>query len=197
MKTCPKCQNEHQLPGTYCSRKCANSRQWTAAINARRSRSVKRNYKINGYPEHPPLSVDALIRRKETFAAKRDAAPFEELSRDSKKARILKEQNFVCRKCGIKDWCGEPLMLQLEHKDGDNQNDSRENLECLCPNCHSQTPTFGSKNQKKRNRISDDTLLSALRRHPKSIASALKECGMTPRGKNYVRVNRLIEKHLI
>jgi len=30
MKQCPKCGTEHEKPGTYCSRKCANSRQWTS-----------------------------------------------------------------------------------------------------------------------------------------------------------------------
>lgn len=28
-KTCPKCGTEHSKPGTFCSRVCANSRQWT------------------------------------------------------------------------------------------------------------------------------------------------------------------------
>jgi len=29
MKTCPKCGTEHSKPGKFCSRACANSRQWT------------------------------------------------------------------------------------------------------------------------------------------------------------------------
>lgn len=29
MKTCPKCGTEHKKPGTFCSRACANSREWT------------------------------------------------------------------------------------------------------------------------------------------------------------------------
>ena len=28
-KICPKCDTEHTKPGKFCSRKCANSRQWT------------------------------------------------------------------------------------------------------------------------------------------------------------------------
>lgn len=30
-KTCPKCGIEHEKPGKFCSRTCANSRQWTDA----------------------------------------------------------------------------------------------------------------------------------------------------------------------
>jgi len=29
MKSCPKCGKEHNKPGIFCSRPCANSRQWT------------------------------------------------------------------------------------------------------------------------------------------------------------------------
>jgi len=29
MKDCPKCGNKHNKPGKFCSRACANSRQWT------------------------------------------------------------------------------------------------------------------------------------------------------------------------
>jgi hypothetical protein len=55
-----------------------------------------------------------------------------------------------CSKCGIgPEWQGEPLSLQLDHIDGNRHNNARENLRLLCPNCHSQTPTFGSKRAKK------------------------------------------------
>jgi 5-methylcytosine-specific restriction endonuclease McrA len=37
--------------------------------------------------------------------------------------------------------------LQLEHKDGNSENNKPENLCLLCPNCHSQTPTYGAKNK--------------------------------------------------
>lgn len=43
-------------------------------------------------------------------------------------------------------WNGEKLVLQIDHKDGDFLNNRLENLRFLCPNCHSQTETFGAKN---------------------------------------------------
>lgn len=52
-----------------------------------------------------------------------------------------------CSVCKIVDWQEQPLTLELEHKDGNSDNNSKENLCLLCPNCHSQTPTFKAKNK--------------------------------------------------
>lgn len=43
-------------------------------------------------------------------------------------------------------WNTKPLCLQLEHIDGNSDNNKLNNLQLLCPNCHSQTPTWGAKN---------------------------------------------------
>jgi len=45
MKICPKCNTEHEKPGTFCSRKCANSRVFTEETNKRRGDSVSNSYK--------------------------------------------------------------------------------------------------------------------------------------------------------
>jgi 5-methylcytosine-specific restriction endonuclease McrA len=39
------------------------------------------------------------------------------------------------------------VPIQLEHKDGDSNNNKIDNLELLCPNCHSLTDTFGYLNK--------------------------------------------------
>lgn len=43
------------------------------------------------------------------------------------------------------EWQGRPLVLQLDHRDGDWSNHTKENLRFLCPNCHSQTETYGKR----------------------------------------------------
>ena len=54
-----------------------------------------------------------------------------------------------CELCGIgNSWNGKKLSMQLDHIDGNPRNHSLQNLRILCPNCHSQTETFGSKNIK-------------------------------------------------
>ena len=68
------------------------------------------------------------------------------------KDRLIKEglKENKCEICGISEWQGKKLVCQLHHKDGNNKNNNLENLQMLCPNCHSQTENFcGSANEKK------------------------------------------------
>lgn len=55
---------------------------------------------------------------------------------------------YKCAICGITEWQGKNLSLELDHINGINNDNRLENLRFLCPNCHSQTITYGSKNQK-------------------------------------------------
>ena len=61
--------------------------------------------------------------------------------------RLIEEgiKQYICEECDIKDWSGKPLTLELDHIDGNSTNHRLENLRMICPNCHSQTPTFRNK----------------------------------------------------
>lgn len=61
---------------------------------------------------------------------------------------LLKESNYSCEECGwnkINTKLGFS-PLQIHHKDGNYKNNKRDNLQVLCPNCHSLTNNFGSLN---------------------------------------------------
>lgn len=60
-------------------------------------------------------------------------------------------KKYICEKCGVGcTYNSLPLTLQLHHKNGESLDFRIENLEVLCPNCHSQTHNWGSKNVKSR-----------------------------------------------
>jgi hypothetical protein len=67
------------------------------------------------------------------------------------KARLVKLGLLadVCATCGATEWLGRPLSLQLHHRNGDPDDNRLENLQLLCPNCHSLTDNWGGRNKRR------------------------------------------------
>jgi 5-methylcytosine-specific restriction endonuclease McrA len=102
---------------------------------------------------------------------------------------------YCCSKCGISDWCGEKISLELHHINGDNSDHRLENLTFLCPNCHSQTENWRGKSNlnKSGQKVSDDELLNII---PKSssIRQVCIKAGISGRGGNHPRIRKLIRQ---
>ena len=61
--------------------------------------------------------------------------------------RALEEKyGCKCSRCQITDYYNEPIVLEVDHIDGNSNNNTIKNLRLLCPNCHSQTPTYKNRN---------------------------------------------------
>lgn len=69
---------------------------------------------------------------------------------------LLKKVNYKCQKCGWSEMnpVTKRIPLEIHHVDGDYRNCKEDNLEVLCPNCHSLTPNFGSLNKEGRGELS-------------------------------------------
>jgi|SRR5580700_406856 hypothetical protein len=67
------------------------------------------------------------------------------------KARLVGEGLLKnrCQSCGLASWREKPLNMHLDHINGVRNDNRLENLRMLCPNCHSQTPTYGGRNLKR------------------------------------------------
>lgn len=74
-------------------------------------------------------------------------------SRGNLKRRLIQEGLLEerCSECGIGNtWNGHPLVLVLDHINGDPNDNRLENLRLLCPNCNSQTGTFCRPHKSKK-----------------------------------------------
>jgi endogenous inhibitor of DNA gyrase (YacG/DUF329 family) len=68
------------------------------------------------------------------------------------KQYVIETRGHKCEDCGNTEWKKQPILLELEHIDGDFGNNKIENLKLLCLNCHGMTPTYRSKNRMGRPR---------------------------------------------
>jgi hypothetical protein len=75
-----------------------------------------------------------------------------EYSSNKLRKRLISEgiKEHKCECCGLNEWLGEPIPLELDHINGDHYNNILENLKILCPNCHAKTPTYRGKNKKSK-----------------------------------------------
>jgi hypothetical protein len=192
-----KCKISHDGKygsGKFCSRSCSNTRDRPLSVRDKISTSLSGRE----YPDRPPLSLAARerFRQKQKHVAllKSLDHDFESLGFSRQRKIIIHEQNGQCNKCGINKWFEKDITLEIEHKDGNHQNNKRNNMEALCPNCHSITDTWRGRNKNSmKNNVSDEEMIIALT-GSKTIRQALLSLGLAAKGGNYNRAKKLLLK---
>ena len=114
------------------------------------------------------------------------------------KNRLMSNPSFEhkCELCSTKEWYDpfesktKPVNLELDHINGNERDNRKENLRLICSNCHSFTPTYKGRNINKgikngEKRISDEVLIEQLK--TKNIRQTLISVGMSASGENYER----------
>lgn len=100
--------------------------------------SYKRNYNFN----NKKMPIEEILVENSNYA-----------NRERLKIRLIKEgiKEYKCEnpECGLSEWHGKPISLQLHHINGVHNDNRIENLMLLCPNCHSQTDTYAGKNSNR------------------------------------------------
>ena len=100
---------------------------------------------------------DKAVERSELIA-REWRIPLDDLLINDRKTgrRHLKKRLFgagllqdFCHECGLREWRGQRLPLELHHVNGAPNDNRLQNLTLLCPNCHSLTPNYCGKNKKR------------------------------------------------
>jgi hypothetical protein len=150
-KKCPKCSKEHNKSGKFCSRSCANSKVFSEESREKKRQASLRYWKNNPIDESKKLLLAELSPNStNNYLIRLFEQTWEETSIWSKRIRVILEQDGKCNRCGITHWQGQRITLEYEHKDGNHDNNNRDNVECLCPNCHSLTNTWRGRNNRIR-----------------------------------------------
>jgi hypothetical protein len=68
-------------------------------------------------------------------------------TRETIRKYIAKARGYKCEHCGVSEWNNKPITLIVDHIDGNAGNNDPTNIQLLCPNCNSQTSTFGGRNK--------------------------------------------------
>lgn len=83
-------------------------------------------------------------RKKETFTKIENG---EKVFHTKYKQYILFKRGHKCEMCGLTEWGGKPILLILDHIDGNSDNCNLENLRVICSNCDTLTPTYKGRNK--------------------------------------------------
>lgn len=159
---CENCNSEHDGSygsGRFCSTKCSRGFSTKGKRKEINEKVSKRMKEIKGHLNAKPFKKGSDSRRHTFTEEDRKKASskliekhkdifygdFDKLSKSLKRKRLIEECEGKCIECGIDKWNGDSITLELHHKDGNNKNNIKSNLEMLCPNCHSLTDTFRNK----------------------------------------------------
>lgn len=145
-RTCEKTLNYADKRKEFCNRSCA-----ATYTNQRYPKRKK-----EGFCEtcNEPVArrrkycQRCLPAGRAAHAASRLANDFVKIKTDPTRKRLLiRIRGHQCETCGRKTWCGEKIPLELDHIDGNSDNNIAENLRLLCYNCHALTPTHRGRNR--------------------------------------------------
>ena len=152
MNNCLNCNTETNND-KFCSSSCSASYN-NKKNHWRKQKGILRKLEKCLFCEEECKRLDAKfcsIKCQKEFEYKNKIAEW--LEKDVKIGRfqirryLTETFGYYCSHCGINEHNSKPIVLQVEHIDGNSENNRPENLCFLCPNCHSQTPTFGAKNK--------------------------------------------------
>lgn len=161
------CGNESKFVMSSGKNCCSARYNSCPALRKKNSNSIKQAHKdgrIPGWNDHPQ---EVCNRSHAKGILKENDNTFTYNGKGNHKGLLIRERGHVCESCKNTEWLDSPIPLELEHTDGDNNNNTKENLKLLCCNCHALTPTWRrrkstvSNNCKHTDATMKDAILSS------------------------------------
>jgi len=146
---CQGCETElpyKQRKNKYCSRKCSrhHSGSGRKTPNLPICKNCKAEYSSKNKQKFCSQQCHQDNLRKGRYEIIRAGGV---VSAKVMRGYLIEMHGSLCldKNC-VWDFQKRPIGIELEHIDGNSENTTLENCTLLCPNCHSQTPTYKSKN---------------------------------------------------
>lgn len=139
--TCFRCERpltKHQFKHgcRFCSRSCARKKRAAQPLYCRHcKKEFFRARKRGGFCS---FLCSSMARRATLGTAKTEAAI---------RRYLLRTREYRCEICFLTEWRGVPIPLEVDHADGNSDNNEEENLRLICMNCHGLTPTHRGRNR--------------------------------------------------
>ncbi len=144
------------------------------SAHVRRGEKLQRVHVKNVYPR-ACSKCNVMLESPSRYGAHSRMHLFtiENINNDkSRKRFLLEEDGHRCEICKLVEWNGKKIPIELDHIDGNPDNNVRENLRLLCPNCHAQQPTHAGANARKHSGTKRQAVMSrypSYRHHGHSV----------------------------
>lgn len=127
-------------------------------IGVKKTSTLKANCLKLGIPWKPNPGKYPSYRscRPSNFLGSLDAAIANGSRKEVIKKYLLLERGHRCENCELSEWMSQDIPLEIHHINGEPRDNRRENIQLICPNCHSLTPNFCSRNKNSNKNNKDE-----------------------------------------
>jgi hypothetical protein len=149
-KSCLFCEEKllyENRRGKLCNKSCA------ASYNNRGVSRHSKNSRVCGCGNSKLLQNKYCSECAQKHVYNRATSVETAKTDEARKRLLIEHRSYRCEVCGLSEWMGKPIPIELHHIDGDSDNNTEDNLQLLCANCHSQCETHKRRNKSGKRQL--------------------------------------------